>query len=655
MTSQENHLGYRPDIDGLRAIAVIAVIVFHSFPSVFPGGFTGVDIFFVISGFLITSIIALNLNAGIFRLSNFYSKRIKRIFPSLIVVLLAVMIMGWADLLPVDFIQLGKHIAAGAGFSSNLILWSESGYFDHSSDVKPLLHLWSLGIEEQFYLVWPIALMVSHRFKMRSFWISILIGISSFCFCTVLKRHYPTAAFYSPISRFWEFNIGATFALAGSVESSSNQRLHALIANRTIRNIASVLGFILLLSSLLFIKQSESFVGKAALLPTTGALLLIYAGRESWINQFLLQNRLLVGIGLISYPLYLWHWIFLSFLNIDSVLFSNHGMINARIISILLSLALSYLTFRYVEKPIRPSKRPRTVYLLIAAMTTVGLSGYSVFLLSGFPRRFPAAIRGLVSPIDFKFEEQARFGKCHFDSRFPKNNVQVGSPECAETSRPTVLLWGDSYAASLYPGLLDLKKGHSFGIIQTTSCGTPPLLNINFDNSCVNANDMNKWNENVLGLIQSKAPNIIILNGYWAAYGAGKDLLSKISLVITRIKKISPKSRIVIIGAAPTWGGWEDGLPREMYRYWKTNPSHPLPPEYMKYGLVNDFDDHFFSEEVPKLGASYISIHEALCKDEGCLTRVGPELTDLTAIDQGHLSPSGSRYLLNKVKDEIFK
>ena len=216
MTTPTPHLShpkYRPDIDGLRAVAVLSVVAFHAFPEWIKGGFIGVDVFFVISGFLISTIIFENLDRGTFSFAEFYARRIKRIFPALIFVLSACLIFGWLSLLPEELNQLGKHILGGAGFVSNLVLWSESGYFDNSAETKPLLHLWSLGIEEQFYIVWPFLVWAAWKRKLNLFYVTLSLLVASFASNIWLIQANPVATFYSPLTRFWELLCGSLLAL----------------------------------------------------------------------------------------------------------------------------------------------------------------------------------------------------------------------------------------------------------------------------------------------------------------------------------------------------------------------------------------------------------------------------------------------------------
>ena len=204
----------RRDIDGLRAVAILAVLGFHTVPELLPGGFIGVDVFFVISGYLITRILLTSLEGGSFAFGAFYARRIRRIFPALIVVLAASFALGWFILLPAEFRQLGKHILAGAAFVSNLVFWNEAGYFDASAVHKVLLHLWSLGIEEQFYILWPLMLWAAWRWRLAAFWPILCVSVLSFIANLYLTYTDPVAAFYSPLSRAWELGVGSLLACA---------------------------------------------------------------------------------------------------------------------------------------------------------------------------------------------------------------------------------------------------------------------------------------------------------------------------------------------------------------------------------------------------------------------------------------------------------
>jgi peptidoglycan/LPS O-acetylase OafA/YrhL len=358
---------YRPDIDGLRAIAVGSVVAFHTFPNFFKGGFVGVDIFFVISGYLISGIIVDAVEDRRFSYLDFYIRRIRRIFPALVIVIAATLFVGWYVLLPNEFERLGKHLAAGAGFATNLVLWSEASYFDVSSDTKPLLHLWSLAIEEQFYILWPLILGLVWRRKRGLLVATLSIAAISFAYNVVSVVHHPVAAFYSPLARFWELMVGGILAYL------VRQKGEWLAYFRTQRAAG---GLLLIGVSVFALNREFAFPGYWALLPTVGAFLVISAGFTNWISQYVLGNRLMVGVGLISYPLYLWHWPILVFAKIV-----KGGLLTPtdRVSAIAASVALAFLTYRFVEYPIRHSSARRIPQSLAAAMAAAGALGLLIF------------------------------------------------------------------------------------------------------------------------------------------------------------------------------------------------------------------------------------------------------------------------------------
>jgi peptidoglycan/LPS O-acetylase OafA/YrhL len=358
---------YRPDIDGLRAIAVVSVVAFHTFPNFFKGGFVGVDIFFVISGYLISGIIVDAVERGRFGYLDFYSRRIRRIFPALFLVVAATLLVGWYVLLPDEFARLGKHLAAGAGFATNFVLWGEAGYFDASSDTKPLLHLWSLAIEEQFYIFWPLILSLFWRFKRGLLLATLTVAALSFAYNVFSVGHHPLAAFYSPLARFWELMLGGVLAYLVRHDSAWLTRFGVLRAG---------LGLLLIGISVFAIDREFAFPGYWALLPTLGAFLAISAGFGNPISRYVLGNRLMAGIGLISYPLYLWHWPILVFAKIVK---GNLLTPTDRVAAIAASVALAFLTYRFVETPIRHASALRVPQALFAAMAGAGAIGLLIF------------------------------------------------------------------------------------------------------------------------------------------------------------------------------------------------------------------------------------------------------------------------------------
>ena len=353
---------YRPDIDGLRAVAVGCVVCFHAFPNLLKGGFIGVDVFFVISGFLISTIIFQGLEDERFSYVDFYSRRIRRIFPALAAVSAATLLLGWYVLLPDEFQMLGKHVAGGAGFVSNLVLWGESGYFDAAAESKPLLHLWSLGIEEQFYLAWPLVLGLIWKRKRGFFAVTLLVAAISFAINIATIHNSPVAAFYSPLSRFWELMIGG--ALAYIV-------MHRPAMLRGYTDARSTGGILLIAFAAVQLNAESAFPGFWALLPTCGAFLAISAGPDAWLNRHVLASKPMVWVGLISYPLYLWHWPILVFYRIASGRLLTPA---DRVGAVVVACGLAFLTYRLLERPLRRAPG-RTAPILAGAMACIGVLG----------------------------------------------------------------------------------------------------------------------------------------------------------------------------------------------------------------------------------------------------------------------------------------
>jgi peptidoglycan/LPS O-acetylase OafA/YrhL len=461
-TEIPNHQ-YRSDIDGLRAFAVLSVVLFHAFPEFITGGFIGVDVFFVISGFLISTIIFEKLEQGSFTFADFYARRIRRIFPSLILVLVTSFILGWCILFVSEYKQLGKHIAGGAGFIANFILWSESSYFDNLADTKPLLHLWSLGIEEQFYIIWPPILWAAWRLRLRILPIIFMIVIASFAWNLYSISIDPVATFYSPLTRFWELLIGSVLAYV-TVFHAKYPKL--AVSSVSQANAYSWIGCSLFIAGLLLINKESGFPGAWALLPTLGAALMIKAGPTAWFNRVVLGNSVLVWFGLISYPLYLWHWSLLSFARILS---SSVPEVEIRIGIVALSVLLSWMTYRFIEKPIRFgngiqfsitflgkwffSKKTITIALVVG-LFLIGLAGYVANYKNGSHSRLVNKIN-----IDPESGYDGVAGVDLIDDCGLANSPSIDKSwfgTCLRDSRPPVkyAMVGDSHAASLFRGLV---------------------------------------------------------------------------------------------------------------------------------------------------------------------------------------------------------
>jgi peptidoglycan/LPS O-acetylase OafA/YrhL len=369
------HPKYRPDIDGLRAVAVLSVVAFHAFPEAVRGGYIGVDVFFVISGFLISTILFENLARGSFSLAGFYARRVRRIFPALATVLLACLGFGWLVLLPDELNQLGQHLAAGAGFVSNLVLWREAGYFDASAETKPLLHLWSLGIEEQFYIAWPVLLWAAWRLKLSLPVLAVVAGLASFALNVAGVRADPVATFYSPLTWVWELLCGAGLAWWWLQRPKPSQALSP--PARVLPELRAAGGIALLAAGFWVLDKDARFPGWWATVPVLGAVLVISAGPQAWINRRILSHRIPVWFGLISFPLYLWHWPILAF---GRIVHFDVPPARFRVAAVLASVLLAWLTVRFIEKPLRFGDRRAgpTVAALCGLVLAVGLAGLAI-------------------------------------------------------------------------------------------------------------------------------------------------------------------------------------------------------------------------------------------------------------------------------------
>ncbi|MEX5745135.1 acyltransferase family protein [Massilia sp. X63] len=437
------HLAYRRDIDGLRAIAVLAVVLFHAFPTVLRGGFIGVDIFFVISGFLISSILLRELQHGTFSFAGFYARRVRRIFPALVLVLAACLAFGWLALFPDEYQQLGKHVVGGAGFAANFFYWAQVGYFDTAADTKPLLHLWSLGIEEQFYILWPVILLLGWRLRANLFAVAAILALASFALNVGGIAGHPTATFYSPASRAWELLLGAGLACLHARASAASRRLPVPGPN-----LLSWLGVALLAAGLASITRASQFPGWYALLPALGALLLIAAGPQAWFNRVVLSNRPMVWVGLVSYPLYLWHWPLLSFAQIIE---SREPAPAIRAGAVLLALLLAWLTYRVVERPLRGGAARWKVALLSVLMAAcAAVAGY-IYLNEGLPTRKVVQDNLANQKALVVVEDKANAAACK--KRYGFDSMYEYCLQADAVKDPTVVLLGDSHAYHVVAGL----------------------------------------------------------------------------------------------------------------------------------------------------------------------------------------------------------
>lgn len=457
---------YRPDIDGLRAIAISIVVFAHAGFSGFAGGYVGVDVFFVISGFLITQII---LGAKDFSFVRFYERRARRLLPALIIMLLTTTIVAWLILLPREMEIFGQELAASALLIPNIFAWQNSGYFGPEALSMPLLHLWSLGVEEQFYLLFPICIILLKRFRSKRvlFWTVAIAAIISFGMAEFLTRRPSTAAFYLLPPRAWELATGSLLAIAGWQPAS-----------KTAASIGGLIGLASIGYAVVCYDAGTTFPGAAAIPPVVGAALLIWAGgsSENAVSKAL-TLRPLVALGLISYPLYLWHWPLLSLYSLYTD--STPGIISSLVL-VGVATILAAASWRWIEQPFRsgqvvshPSRRLAAAML---ALVPFAIGGSVLTYAKGFPERVDARV--LQVNVDGRRASEL-LPPC-------KSGVVASNPDlCGYAAmgkdRGTVILWGDSHAEHFAAAVASqiTPLGYKVALLSSRSC--PPLVGVQLD------------------------------------------------------------------------------------------------------------------------------------------------------------------------------
>lgn len=709
----------RGDIEGLRALAVISVLINHAFPNALPGGFVGVDVFFVISGYLIGRHLLQDIQANRFSILGFYAKRARRIFPALALVLISVWGVGWIVLSAPEFSDLGRQIVASAFFSNNIQLWLESGYFDVAALNKPLLHLWSLGIEEQFYLLVPAMLWLGSAASAASVRWVMRLGALSLLATIILSNFDYTASFYLLHTRFWELASGVVlaqmelqmhagshapsdirYAVTGNVREilvfasatmfscimvlgSSGQRwspdvvlrdggliLASLIAGfaallvlqesllqKLFKNPAhfadasSVVGIILICTSAAALSSTD-WPGAQTLLPVLGTAVVIAATPVTAINRFL-GRQPLVFIGGISYPLYLWHWpaiVIWKLLNPGA-----RGIEMA--VPIIASFVLAWLTKALIEDPMRFGKlgmasfsRP-DLRIVAAGLLLAAALGSLAFATQGLPSRIPPQLQAIGTWSDLDTAASWRPGRCYYP---PQSSTELLS-ECTPLKRPgvpLVLLWGDSHAAHLYPGLVNLQSKRDLDIVQWTAGLCPPTV-IPLTNESMNCAARRAT---ALRKLTRLRPDTILLAGAWEIYGrkgqSETDVLRSLSETIDQLRKDGDRE-IVVFGPGPFWNV---SLAIDLYRYMVAKRLTEIPKRY-GHGFETSWQlDASMADEAHTLGVHYVSVLNNFCNNSGCRTvgdRTIPK-PDLLYFDSNHLTITGSKDLITHSNLHIF-
>lgn len=497
--------GNRRDIDGLRALAVIPVVLFHFGFNTFSGGFVGVDVFFVISGFLITSILFREIGAQRFSFVDFWARRARRILPALSVVLLATLMLGWLLLTDKDFSELGRTVRYQSLFISNILFMHEDGYFQPASDLKPLLHTWSLAVEEQYYIFFPLLMVVLMRHVRHWRWVLFAVLLVSFGLNIAYIDRKPDVAFFSLPTRAWELLCGAMLAVLPASKQPVRPWLYQL---------AGVAGLVAVLVAVFTFDRATVFPGWAALLPVLGAAALIWSGAQgrTWAGQ-LLSARALVWIGLLSYSLYLWHWPVYVYANAISV----DGIQPWEAVGwMLLALGLAWLSWRFVELPLREKRllagRKSVLAGGLLAMAVLAVAGTVVRSSDGFPQRLTG------KALEYAQAREWRAGqmKCMLvtkDKKLDKACLLGGNQEVPATR----LVWGDSHAAALMPAIESgaTREGRPVWLYSMSAC--PPVLSEDPRQRCKD------FNEQTMEQVRRLHIKDVVLASNWSLYAYGRE------------------------------------------------------------------------------------------------------------------------------------
>jgi peptidoglycan/LPS O-acetylase OafA/YrhL len=640
------HLKYRAHIDGLRAVAVMAVLLFHADLGL-GGGYVGVDVFFVISGYLITGLILKDLNGGHFKITEFWERRIRRILPALVVVVLACFVAGWFLYFPLEFKELGKSVIAQALLVSNVYFWKESGYFAPAAEVKPLLHTWSLAVEEQFYLLFPFLLVTIYRFSRQSLVRTIiLLWLVSFSLSVYWSYTHAPAGFFLLPTRAWELLIGAFLATVPAQRK----------CDHWLAEVLSWSGLLAILCAVYFFDRETKFPGFAAALPCFGTAAILWTNNHTSTSiGRLLGLRPVVFVGLISYSLYLWHWpvlVFAKYMALDPIPWPQ------RVLLLLASMLLAVLSWRFVEAPFRKRTvfKSRTMIFSFAGFATAVLllAGGAIFKLNGVPSRIPAEA---LQYADAANEQRAfLIDLCSSEKWGLKDALAGNFPELGagdKTLPIEILVWGDSHAAALMHAFDALCSQYSVRGIIATHASTPPLLDYGTVSEATLGGDCIAYNKAVADFIRSRHVRDVVLVANWNKYIDLDNGTERIrgGLLATIGALQEAGVRIWVVRTVPRYR-WSipDALGQAV---WRGRDPETLGLPLAEYRKQSDRRDPIF-QGLEKLFPNVTVLDPAslfVGPNNLCRTSDGGKAL---YFDEGHLSPAGAM-LLRPLFDPIFK
>jgi peptidoglycan/LPS O-acetylase OafA/YrhL len=631
-------LAYRRDIDGLRAIAVLAVVLFHFGVPGVTGGFVGVDVFFVISGFLITSIIWRERQAGRFSFVEFWARRARRILPALFVMIVATLVAGWFLLAPKDYEELGRAAHYQVIFTSNLLFARQHGYFEAASDIKPLLHTWSLAVEEQFYLVLPPILWMVLRFAggaRRALPIA-LAGIGalslSLCICLTMTGH-SESAFFMSAPRAWEFLIGAAIALDGV----------PVLRNRALQHVLRGVAVVLILLPVFTYQQGPDFPGYRALLPCAGAALFIWCGTgiPNRVRHPLSFLSILRFIGQISYSLYLWHWPLFTFARL-----ANPSLVltpGDKTVLFALTVALSCLSWRFVEQPFRVRMwvaSRRDAFRFAGAASALLLAGLAVGILSGrAPSDADRAAAQLEAYNAYDYRPFYRFGSCFAPAGGTFDETCVG----LAAGKTNVLLWGDSLAAHYFHGLSRNADPESLHILQATQPACMPT----FDAAAQGHLPCRNFDAQLQAYFADHKPDLVILSADWLEYARPPRFDGMIANLKVTIARLNASGiRVVLLGPAVQF---KSRLPSMLLRAQvggtEIRADDVVLPDIFPL-------DRMMQAALPAHdGFSYVSVLDAVCPERQCPVTIAGGIP--LSWDHAHLTAQGSDYVTTRLVPKL--
>ena len=607
---------HRPDIDGLRAVSILAVVAAHIGAQHARGGFFGVDVFFVISGYLISGIVFADIEAQKFSFAAFYERRVRRIVPAFFVVLMAVFALAYLYMLPVEMNGFAKSLVAATLGVSNIYFWTLSGYFDSASAYMPLLHTWSLSVEEQFYVIFPVLLLLGYRFyRLKLKLLIVALFLASLLANILGAFYYADARFYLTPNRAWELLAGALVALGIVPE----------IRERSFRDMASLAGLLLIILSFVCFSSETPYLGLAALAPCLGATLIIAAGRtgES-IGGKALSIKPMVFIGLISYSLYLWHWPVIVFHRMGFIPCEGLSPRTEKAVLLAVCFVLATFSWKYVETPFRKKKFSRRALFAASFAGMVGfvVAGIALAAADGLVGRFSPEVSRVASFLDYNPDEVARVGTCFITDKFSYADFDPSLCLRQDKEKKNYLLIGDSHAAHLSYGLL--KTFPDMNLMQATASGCKPALDhpVGTSDACVNIMDF---------VYQTYLPrqkvDVLLIEAAWK-----EEDLPYISTILMRAKEDARS--VILFGPMVQY---DAPLPRILaISLFKKEPGYPFLHRRDDLRLV----DQEMARIAHENNVRYISFYDLLCGPDQCVTSTADGAPML--YDYGHLTKEGS-------------